>query len=145
VEKHDLVVQVLRLNGQLVAAGDSLAKPAGQTSARWKVLAAIEEGPSSVAEIARLFGLARQSVQRVADVLVDEGLATYEDNPRHRRAKLLEPTPRGLEAVRTIQSAQRRWARRLGAEMGEEALRRCTAVLADVIQALEARSSPTSD
>lgn len=132
-----LVVQVLRLNGLLVAAGDSLAKPSGQTSARWKVLAAIEDGPSTVAEIARVFGLARQSVQRIADLLVEDGLAIYEGNPRHRRAKLLKPTPQGLQAVRAIQSAQRRWARALGAEIGEDALKRSSAVLADVIRGLE--------
>jgi DNA-binding MarR family transcriptional regulator len=65
----------------LAAAGDALARPAGHTSARWRVLAAVEDGTSTVSQIARLWGLARQSAQRVADALVREGWAAYEKNP----------------------------------------------------------------
>ena len=72
-----------------IGFGDAMGEPSGQTSARWRVLAAIDEEPLSVAQIARAWWLTRQSVQRVADVLVEDGLATYEDNPHHRRAKLV--------------------------------------------------------
>ncbi len=40
-------------------------------------------------------GLTRQSVQRIADLLVERGLAAYADNPAHRRAKLVTPTSAG--------------------------------------------------
>src|SRR5262245_40490452 len=131
-----LVVQVLRLHGLLIATGDALAKPAGQTSARWQVLAAVEDAAATVAQIARVFGLARQSVQRVADLLVQEGLAVYEPNPSHRRAKLLQLTPRGRATLRTIQAAQRWWADALGAEVGEADLRQASAVLDRVLRAV---------
>lgn len=121
--------RVLRLAGLLGAAGDALAAPAGQSSARWQVLAAAENGPATVAQIARMLGLARQSVQRVADLLADEGLAAYRDNPEHQRAMLLELTARGRQALATIQRAQRDWADRLGAAIGESELRRTAAVL----------------
>src|SRR5919197_5544222 len=88
-----LVVRVFQLNGLLTAAGDALARPAGQTTARWRVLAAVEAEPASVARIARAWSLARQSVQRVADDLERAGLVAYEDNPNHRRAKLVRLTP----------------------------------------------------
>lgn len=130
----ELVVLIFRLDGLLLSAGDALAEPAGQTSARWRVLAAVEDKPLTVAQIARRWGLARQSVQRVADVLVDEGFAVYEENPRHRRAKLLVLAPEGLSALRTIQSAQRAWANALGAEIGEADLRQASAVLSRVLQ-----------
>jgi DNA-binding MarR family transcriptional regulator len=139
-----LVVQLLRLHGLLVAAGDALARPAGQTTARWQVLAAIEDAPSSVAQIARAMSLARQSVQRVADLLADEGLAAYEPNPAHRRAKLLGLTPSGRAALAAIQVAQRAWANQLGAEIGEADLRRASDVLDRVLSALIA-SRPTRD
>src|SRR5689334_21803261 len=58
-----LVVRILQLNGRLTAIGDALAAPAQQSAARWQILAAVEDAPRSVAEIARLLGLARQSVQ----------------------------------------------------------------------------------
>jgi DNA-binding MarR family transcriptional regulator len=140
----ELVVQVFRLDGILAAAGDALAKPAGQTTARWRVLAAIEHAPATVAQIARAWGLARQSVQRVADVLVREGLAAYEENPEHRRAQLVRLTGRGGAALRRIQAAQRRWAEELGAQIGEKDLRVANAALARVLRAVTSAHA-TSD
>jgi DNA-binding MarR family transcriptional regulator len=132
----ELVVHVLRLNGLLIAVGDAMAEPSGQTSARWRVLAAIDEEPLSVAQIARAWWLTRQSVQRVADVLVREGLATYEANPSHRRAKLVRITRLGLEALREIRLRQRAWAESLGEGIGEPELREANATLARVLVAL---------
>ncbi len=38
-----LVVQIFRLDGLILLAGNALAWPAGQTSARWRVLAAAQD------------------------------------------------------------------------------------------------------
>jgi DNA-binding MarR family transcriptional regulator len=132
----DLVMQVVRLIRDFTAAGEALAKPAGQTLARWLVLEAVQDGPATVAQIARQMHLARQGVQRLADVLVRDGLAVYEPNPAHRRAKLLRLTPQGRSALRTVQAAQRSWADALGAELGEADLRRASAVLERVLDAI---------
>jgi DNA-binding MarR family transcriptional regulator len=132
----DLVMQVVRLIRDFTAAGEALAKPAGQTLARWLVLEAVQDGPASVAQIARQMHLARQGVQRLADVLVRDGLAVYEPNPAHRRAKLLRLTPQGRSALRTVQAAQRSWADALGAELGEADLRQASAVLERVLDAI---------
>ena len=131
-----LVVDVFRLNGLLIAVGDAMAEPSGQTTARWRVLAAIGEAPLTVAQIARAWWLTRQSVQRVADVLVKDGLAAYEANPSHRRAKLLRITPAGLSALREIRLRQRTWAESLSAEIGEAELRQANATLTRVLEAL---------
>ena len=136
-----VAIRVLRLAGPLTAAGDALARPAGQTSARWQVLAAADNAPATVADIARMLGLARQSVQRVADVLADEGLVDTQDNPDHARAKLLRLAPRGRAALATIQAAQRAWADALGAEIGEAELRRATPALDRLLAALARRAS----
>ena len=137
-----LVVQVMQLNGLLIAAGDTLAAPAGQTSARWQVLAAVEEAPLSVAQIARAMNLTRQSVQRVADLLVEDGLTAYEDNPAHARAKLLRLTAKGRKALQTIQAGQKVWANALAVGMNEAQLRAASAVLAQLQQALMAQEAP---
>jgi DNA-binding MarR family transcriptional regulator len=131
-----LVVQILRLNGHLIAAGDALARPAGQTSARWQVMGVVEHGPATVAQIARALGITRQSVQRVADLLAADGLAAYAPNPADRRADLLELTGAGHAALRAIQAAQRDWANALGAQLGEDALRSASEVLARVSEAV---------
>lgn len=131
-----VVVQILRLNGHLTAAGDALARPAGQSSARWQVMGVAEHGPATVAQIARALGLARQSVQRVADLLARDALAEYVANPADRRADLLQLTDAGRGALRAIQAAQRSWADELGAEIGEDDLRRASAVLGRVLEAV---------
>jgi DNA-binding MarR family transcriptional regulator len=131
-----LAYRVLRLAGLLTAAGDALAKPAGQTAARWQVLAAVEVEPASVAAVARALGLARQSVQRVADALETGGLVAFEDNPRHRRARLMRLTPRGRAALDVIQARQAPWADALGARVGGAKLDRANRVLDEVFASL---------
>ena len=128
--------QVIGLTRHFTTAGEALAKPAGQTLARWLVLETIQDRPATVAQIGRTLHLARQGVQRLADVLVRDGLAAYEDNPAHRRAKLLRITPQGRRALRTIQTAQAVWADALGAKIGEEELRQASILLDRVLQAL---------
>lgn len=140
-----LVVQVMQLNGLLIAAGDALAAPAGQTSARWQVLAAVEDAPMSVAQIARAMNLTRQSVQRVADLLTEDGLTAYEDNPAHARAKLLRLTPKGRKALQTIQAGQKVWANALAAPLDETQLRAASAVLGELQRVLLAQEPPPAD
>ena len=136
-----LIVRLFRLNGILAAEGETLARPAGQTTARWQLLAAIEEAPATVAQIARTLGLARQSVQRVADALEGAGLVAYDANPRHRRARLVGMTEEGRVVLATIQAAQRPWADAIGAAVGERHLRQATAQLDRVLGVLAARRS----
>ncbi len=132
----ELVVRVFRLEGMLAAAGDALAEPAGQSSARWRVLAAVEAEPRSVAQIARGWSLARQSVQRVADLLEREGLVDYEENPAHRRAKLVRLTVEGRRTLRRIQKAQRTWADTAGEQIGRDTLDAANRALERVIDDL---------
>ncbi len=135
------VFQVARLGGEFSADGEKLAALGDQTLARWVVLDAAEDGPASVAQIARRFGMARQSVQRVADLLVRDRLAVYDDNPDHRRAKLLRPTEAGRQALVTITTAQKAWADKLGAQIGEAELRKVTAII-ERIQRLASEERP---
>ena len=131
-----LVVQIFRLDGALATAGDALARPAGQTSARWRVLAALEQEPRTVAQIARAWSLARQSVQRIADALERDGLLTFEENPGDRRARLATLTPAGRTALARIQAAQQAWANDLGKRIGLTDLETAHGILARLLAAL---------
>ena len=84
-----LLLTTFRLNGAFLAAGDRISAPAGLTSARWQVLGSIVSQPKTVSQIAREMGLARQSVQRISNILAGIGQAEFVDNPAHRRARLL--------------------------------------------------------
>ncbi len=120
---------MIRLGELFTQTGESLAKAEGQTLARWLVLGTLAEGPEPVAEVARRLRLTRQSVQRVADVLADDGLVAYEDNPRHRRAKLARLTPEGSRLLARIDAGQRAWANLHGAEVGLPEAERAAALL----------------
>jgi DNA-binding MarR family transcriptional regulator len=134
----ELVALVFRLDALLRASGDRLAGPAGQTTARWRILATAENGPMTVAQIAADWSMARQSVQRVADLLARDGLIEYEDNPAHRRAKLVRLTPVGESALLRIRAAQQAWASDVAASVGKPELRAANQTLSRVIEALAA-------
>ncbi|WP_329157719.1 MarR family winged helix-turn-helix transcriptional regulator [Streptomyces anulatus] len=128
---------VFRLNGQFLSVADELARPGGLTSAWWQVLGAVLVEPLPVAGIARTMGITRQSVQRIADLLVGRGLAEYMENPAHRRAKLLRVTGAGREAVSRIGPPHAEFAGRLVGEMGVEGLGEAVRVLERLSEALE--------
>ena len=133
----DLVLPVFELNGEFLAAAKDISEPAGLTPAWWQVLGATLDEALPVAEIARRvgLGLARQSVQRTADVLVDKGWAVYRDNPQHRRAKLLEPTPTGRETLLRLRTAQHAWANAVGAAVDAAELRQALATMRKITEA----------
>lgn len=135
----ELIIPAIRLRALFTSAGEAIAKPAGQSLARWLVLEVVADAPATVAQIARAMGLARQSVQRVADLLEQDGLTAYEANPGHRRAQLVRVTPRGLRTLRTIQGTQRVWANAVGAEIGEADLRKANDVVGRLLRVLAAR------
>lgn len=131
-----LLHRVVDLNKLFAAAGEALARPAGQTLARTLVLRQIAGGPVPVAEIARRLRLRRQSVQRVADLLVDDGLVTFEPNPRHRRAKLARLTAAGRATVERVDAEQRAWAQALGARVGADRLAQANALLEEILRVM---------
>lgn len=133
-----LTLLVFRLNGLLLEAGDRMAAPVGQSSARWQVMGVVDHGPLTVAAVAREMGLRRQSVQRTADLLVADGIATYAENPADRRAQLLSLTPAGRRALRVIEAAQRGWAQDVGGAVGADELDAAAGALERVVARLEA-------
>jgi DNA-binding MarR family transcriptional regulator len=140
----DIVLLVFRLDAGLLDAAEAIAAPAGLTAARWKVLGAVLDGPRTVAEIGRHMGLARQSVQRLADVLVRERLASFRDNPAHRSAKLLAPTATGRAAITRLSARQARWANSVSHGLSARQLRACKAMLVDLIARVEATEPPSA-
>ncbi|TQK52850.1 DNA-binding MarR family transcriptional regulator [Streptomyces sp. SLBN-118] len=128
---------VFRLNGQFLALSEELAKPAGLTAARWQVLGAVLHEPLPVAGIARAMGITRQSVQRIADLLVERGLAAYAPNPAHRRAKLLRPTDDGRAAIARINPGHATLAARLAEALGPGQFAETVRILQELSKALD--------
>ena len=55
----------------------------------------LTRGPSTVPQVAREFGVTRQSVQALVDTGVSRGLVELQDNPQHRRSRLVTVTDHG--------------------------------------------------
>ena len=127
----ELILEVFRLNGRLLAAGDELVGDIGLTSARWQVLGAIalSAAPLPVAHIARNMGLARQSVQRLVDEMTNGGLVRYAVNPHHRRAKLVLLTDRGEAVYQAAMDRQAPWADSLAAGLTPDAILSATSII----------------
>jgi DNA-binding MarR family transcriptional regulator len=108
----DLVLSVFRLNGLLIAEGDDMTEALGLTSARWKVIGVIALSNSglTVPGIARVLGQSRQAVQRITDVMVTDGLLSYQSNPKHKRSVLVVLTEEGRAAYKNLRDVQDPWA-----------------------------------
>ncbi|MEV0619730.1 helix-turn-helix domain-containing protein [Nonomuraea sp. NPDC050404] len=137
-----MALGAFRLNGQFLRVAEGLAQPAGMTAAWWQVLGAVLREPLPVAGIARAMGMTRQGVQRIADLLVERGLAEYRPNPAHRRAKLLRPTAAGRESIDRITPAHQDFADRLVGELGAEQARECLEVVRRLSAALDRLADP---
>jgi DNA-binding MarR family transcriptional regulator len=148
-ERQDLLSRsalgVFRLNGQFLAVAEELARPAGLTAAWWQVLGAVLGEPLPVSGIARAMGITRQSVQRIADLLVERGLAEYRPNPAHRRAKLLAPTGEGRAAIARIDPGHAAFADRLAEEFGETELAEAVRLLERLSTVLDQAGPPVTE
>lgn len=136
-ELSRLVWDILQTAGRLTEAGNRLSAPFGLTAARWQVMGVITRQAVTVADAARQLSQSRQSVQRLADELVRDGLAAYSPNPRHVRAKLLTPTPRGAASYRKLMQEQAKWVNALSASMRLEDIAATRKLLATLSVALE--------
>lgn len=136
----ELILEVFRLNGRLLLAGDRLMESLDLSSARWQVLGAIQFStePQTVSGLARSMGLSRQAVQRLVNTLVEEDLATLVANPAHRRAPLVAFTRKGRAAYVAAERRQAPWAVDLAKAASRADIERASRVLSAIRARLEA-------
>ncbi len=111
--------------------GDLVTGKYQQTSARWRILGNIEPCPLTVSHIAKQTGYTRQSIQRLADELVDEGLATYE-SAIDRRTKNVCMTEKGKELLAKLAEYENEWVFRITQRLSVEELTDLTLALEKV-------------
>jgi DNA-binding MarR family transcriptional regulator len=87
--------------------------------------------------MAQDIGHARQSVQRIADVLAAEGLVAYADNPIDRRARFVELTSDGANVLAEIYRRQVEWSLRIMPKLSPAQLVRIAKNLEDIAQVLK--------
>ena len=133
----DVILETFRLNGRLLAAGNELVRDLGVTSARWQVMGALPDGPLPAAQITRNMGLTRQSVQRIVDVLQEQDILEFSDNPYHQRAKLIGLTERGRQLFHTITERQIQWVNTLAQCLSVRELQAMTSLMSTLRKRLE--------
>ena len=116
---RQLTRAVFAAQSSVLQYGDRANAAFGQSSARWRVMFNIAQGNGSVAEIARETDYARQSVQRLADVLVADGLATYAPDPEDRRRQIITLTAKGNTLLAEMEADFDRWSKRLVRALGK--------------------------
>jgi len=136
---RSLIADVYELAGRSRSTSESLAQIHGHTAAQWHVLSVVSDEPQTVPAIAQRLGLVRQSVQRVVDDLVEHRLVDLIDNPRHRRSRLVEITPRGTTIVTHLFDASTKTRAELlrRAGVGSRDLDRARDVLRAIIDAFD--------
>src|SRR6476660_10360587 len=143
----DLIVDLLRLNGLLVTAGDRMVARLGLTSTRWQVLFAIYEADRAqpVAWLARDMGGNRQNVQRIVNDLQKMGLVTLQENPHHRRASLVVLTDTGRRTYDEASRLQAPWANGLSEDLAIQDIDTTRRVVAELRNKLaELNGEPAS-
>jgi DNA-binding MarR family transcriptional regulator len=100
-----VVADIFELAGRFRDHGEDIARTVGQTQARWQVMSAASAERKSVPQIARRLGVTRQNVQRIADLLVEENWASFENNPDHRASPHLVLNNRGRAALDRLTKA----------------------------------------
>jgi DNA-binding MarR family transcriptional regulator len=138
----DLILEMFRLNGRVLAAGDALVAELGLTSARWQVLGAIALSPQPlpVAHVARNMGLTRQAVQRLVNEMEADGLVRFAPNPHHQRAKLVLLTDRGRTAYGAAMKRQAPWAGGIAEGLTGRQIEEATITLRTMRQRLDDQS-----
>lgn len=132
-----LTVEIFRINGALLAAGNRLSRDLRLTSARWQVLGALQNGPLTIPQIARNVGSTRQSVRRLVDLLARQRRVEMIDNPHHRKSDLIRLTDDGVKALNKLRQRQRNWHPRIMAGVNAAALRQATVLLRHIREQIE--------
>jgi DNA-binding MarR family transcriptional regulator len=134
-----IIADIYELAGRFREYGETIAQTIGQTQARWQVMSAASADSHTVPQIARVLGVTRQNVQRIADLLVAEGSAEYRDNPDHRASPHLVLTKRGRAAFEQLMKAASGYLARLARKLSssdvvslQRGLRRLLEALEDV-------------
>jgi len=137
-----LVDHVFALSERFLAVGDEITRPEELSAARWLVLGALQDGPSSPAEIARRRGLTRQSIRESVARLERSGHLVRTDGD-DKRTFLVELTARGRAALARIEPRRRSWAEQTASSVDAAELQAAVALLARLRAATA--DEPTTD
>jgi len=101
-------------------------------------------GPLTVPQIAQMRPTSRQRMQRLADELAAERLVRFVDNPKHRRSKLVQLTPKGEVRYRDLNVRFLVIASTMGIAISEADIRKTTTVVRQLSDDVKAHAERPS-
>jgi DNA-binding MarR family transcriptional regulator len=101
-------------------------------------------GPLTVPQIAQMRPTSRQRMQRLADELAAEGLVKFVDNPKHRRSKLAQLTPKGDARYRELSARLLSIASTMRVALNETDIQKTTGIVRQLSDEVKARSERLS-
>jgi len=97
-------------------------------------------GPLSVPQIAQMRPTSRQRMQRLADELAAAGHVRFIENPRHRRSKLVQLTPKGDARYRVLNAQLLSIASTMVVALSEVDVRKTIEIVRHLSDDVKARS-----
>lgn len=105
---EELVTAYAELYHHLMRTADRLMAEQGASLARTKLLLCLEKrGPMRGTDIAEFFSQSPRTVTEAIDGLEKSGLVQRTQDPTDRRAKLVQVTPKGVEAAAKTEPVRR--------------------------------------
>jgi len=101
-------------------------------------------GPLTVPQIAQMRPTSRQRMQRLANELAAEGLVEFIDNPKHRRSKLVQLTPKGDARYHKANARLLSIASTMAISLSEPDIRKTTEIVRHLSDDVKARSERLS-
>src|SRR5262245_13499641 len=101
-------------------------------------------GPLTVPQIARMRPTSRQRMQRLADELAAQGLVQVIDNPKHRRSKLVQLTPKGDAHYRELDAKLLVIASTMGVALSEADIQKTIEIVRRLSDEVKGRSERSS-
>ena len=141
-----LSLLVFQAQRALNLEGDQLTAAWGLTSAKWKVLGAVDlaSAPLSAASIGRSMGLTRQAALKQTDQLLAMGLLIQQANPNDTRAPVYSLSADGQLAYDAISAAWRKRGAILVNGISPSALEGAIQVLTTMLAQIESSAQPAA-
>lgn len=93
---EDLIIEIVATFFLLRAEGMRMGVVSPSGEGYWSVLRLLKiNGPQTVPQLARYRYVPRQSIQKLANEMLKDGVIELVNNPAHKRSKLLRLTPEG--------------------------------------------------
>jgi DNA-binding MarR family transcriptional regulator len=133
--------ETIALFHRMAAAAEQVHRQGALSGARRGVLRGLaRHGAQTVPQMARARPVSRQHIQILVNALASEGLVAFEDNPAHRRSRLVRLTNRGRRLVETMNRREASLLARLPLRVGQRDLERAAEVLRKIREAFESES-----